>query len=241
MANVNILTKLSMAAVGASVIALGAAGSAQALSITIGAPGDPGSGDCAPFGCTQKYQEIYHANLFSSPILIDTISFFNKNSGPGSISAATYTINLSTTSKAVNDLSNTFADNIGANNQSFFVGSLGGPISNGKFSITGNSFLYDPSQGNLLLDISKDAGSNDFSVFLDFQNGSAPNGSISRVFSFDNSPSGNTNSNYGLVTEFSGNAQSVPEPTSLIGILGLGAFGVTSVCKRKQQQAAVKA
>ncbi|WP_445636722.1 PEP-CTERM protein-sorting domain-containing protein [Nostoc sp. DSM 114161] len=35
-------------------------------------------------------------------------------------------------------------------------------------------------------------------------------------------------------------SQSVPEPASLIGILGLGAFGVTSVCKRKQQQPAVK-
>lgn len=36
-------------------------------------------------------------------------------------------------------------------------------------------------------------------------------------------------------------SKSVPEPASLIGILGLGAFGVTSLCKRKQQQAAVKA
>ncbi|MEA5605456.1 PEP-CTERM sorting domain-containing protein [Nostoc sp. UHCC 0252] len=28
----------------------------------------------------------------------------------------------------------------------------------------------------------------------------------------------------------------VPEPTSLIGLLGLGAFGVTSKFKRKQKQ-----
>ncbi|MEH2246133.1 PEP-CTERM sorting domain-containing protein [Nostoc sp.] len=239
MPTVNFLTKLSMSTVGAAVIALGAAGSAQALSITIGAPGDPNNGNCIPFGCGQKFQQIYNANLFSSPILIDTISFFNKNSFPGSIDAANYTINLSTTSKAVNGLSNIFVDNIGANNQSFFVGFLDGPISNGKFSITGNSFLYDPSQGNLLLDISKDGGNN-FSVFLDSQNGSAPSGSISRAFSFDNSPSGSTNDNYGLVTEFSDSAQSVPEPASLIGILGLGAFGITSLCKRKHQ-AAVKA
>ncbi|MHC5830733.1 MAG: PEP-CTERM sorting domain-containing protein, partial [Nostoc sp.] len=33
---------------------------------------------------------------------------------------------------------------------------------------------------------------------------------------------------------------SVPEPASLMGILGLGAFGINSVRKRKQQ-AAVKA
>ncbi|MFN6468104.1 MAG: PEP-CTERM sorting domain-containing protein [Nostoc sp. SerVER01] len=240
MTTVNVLAKLTMAA-AASVTALGVAGSAQALSITIGAPGDLGSGDCAPFGCVLRYQQVYDASLFSSPILIDTISFFNQNFQPGSISAATYTINFSTTTKAVNALSSTFADNIGANNQSFFVGSLSGAITNGKFSITGNNFLYDPSQGNLLLDISKDAGSFDFSVFLDSQNGSAPSGTISRVYSFDNSPSGITNDNYGLVTEFSFNTQSVPEPTSIIGLLGLGAFGVTSVCKRKQQQAAVKA
>ena len=35
-------------------------------------------------------------------------------------------------------------------------------------------------------------------------------------------------------------SKSVPEPASLIGILGLGAFGITSLCKRKHQ-AAVKA
>lgn len=33
-------------------------------------------------------------------------------------------------------------------------------------------------------------------------------------------------------------SQTVPEPTSLIAILGLGAFGITSLCKRKQQAAA---
>ncbi|MBW4454029.1 MAG: PEP-CTERM sorting domain-containing protein [Nostoc indistinguendum CM1-VF10] len=35
---------------------------------------------------------------------------------------------------------------------------------------------------------------------------------------------------------------SVPEPTSIIGILAFGAFSATSLCKRKQlQKAAVKA
>lgn len=32
-------------------------------------------------------------------------------------------------------------------------------------------------------------------------------------------------------------SKSVPEPASLIGILGLGAFGITSLCKRKHQAA----
>lgn len=35
--------------------------------------------------------------------------------------------------------------------------------------------------------------------------------------------------------------QAVPEPASLIGILGLGAFGATSVYKRKQKKLTVKA
>ncbi|WP_217358209.1 PEP-CTERM sorting domain-containing protein [Anabaena sp. UHCC 0187] len=223
-----------MATAGAAVIALGIAGTAQAESVVIGGPGEPG-GDCAPFGCTLRYQQVYNASLFSSPIQIDTISFFNKNDSPGSISNANYTINLSTTNKAVNGLSNIFASNIGANNQSFFVGSLSGAISDGKFSITGNSFLYDPSQGNLLLDVSKDGGSYDFSAFLDYNPSS--NGSFSRLFSFDNSSSGNIHDNYGLVTEFSSASKSVPEPASLMGILGLGAFGVTSLRKRKQVSA----
>ncbi|MEH2412198.1 PEP-CTERM sorting domain-containing protein [Nostoc sp.] len=46
--------------------------------------------------------------------------------------------------------------------------------------------------------------------------------------------------NVGLLLDNVTLTKSVPEPGSIMGILGLGAFGVTSLCKRKQQ-AAVKA
>lgn len=46
--------------------------------------------------------------------------------------------------------------------------------------------------------------------------------------------------NIGLLLDNVTLTKSVPEPGSIMGILGLGAFGVTSICKRKQQ-AAVKA
>ena len=239
MATSTMMKKLSLATASAALVAFGAGGAAQASSVIIGGPGLPNAGDCAPFSCVQRYQQVYDASLFSTPILIDTISFFNKNYDPGNIAAANYTIKLSTTGKAVNGLSNNFADNLGANNKTFFEGFLSGPITDGKFSITGNSFLYDPSQGNLLLDVFKDGGIFDFSTYLDYTPYS--NGSFSRLYSFDNGPSGDTNNNYGLVTEFSGNSnpEPVPEPASALGLLALGAMGAGSL-KRKQQKNVTK-
>lgn len=40
-----------------------------------------------------------------------------------------------------------------------------------------------------------------------------------------------------VIDDFTFNRTPVPEPTSIIGILGLGAFGVTTLRKRKQATA----
>ncbi len=40
---------------------------------------------------------------------------------------------------------------------------------------------------------------------------------------------------------FSQTAASVPEPTTMLGILAFGVFGITSFNKQKQKQAPVKA
>ena len=225
-------TALTVATI--SFLSVGVSVKAQALSLTVGAPGDPGGGDCAPFGCVIRYQQVYNSNLFSSPFNINTLSFFNKNYSSGSISAANYLVRLSTTDKAVNGLSSTFDDNTGADSQVFFQGNLGGSIVGGKFDISGNSFAYDPSKGNLLLDILKSGGGFDFSVYLDSRNGTADPGSISRVYSFDSSAIGSPTDNYGLVTQFNGSAAAIPTPALLPGLIGLG-MGVLR--KRKAEAA----
>src|SRR5262249_39157969 len=151
---------------------------------TIGAPGDPFTGDCAPFGCALEYQQVYGNSLFSGAVTITGLTFFNNNFVPGSIADANYVISLSTTAAAVNGLSSVFADNLGTDNQVFFSGPLGGLIgASNEFTITGTSFSYDPAMGNLLLTITKDGGDLDFSVFLDFTTG-ATAGTFSRAYGF---------------------------------------------------------
>ena len=72
-------------------------------------------------------------------------------------------ISLSTTSKAVDGLSNTFADNVGSDSTTIYSGSLtlsstnaAGPGGTHVFDIAihfQNDFVYNPASGNLLLSI----------------------------------------------------------------------------------------
>lgn len=114
-----------------------------------------------------RYQQVYGASAFTSqgitgPIPISSLTFFAATQECGffgcfpipdadqSIAAGDYTIRLSTTSAAVDGLSATFNSNWGADVQNFFVGVMGG----NTLTIVGQTaFMYDPTMGNLLLDI----------------------------------------------------------------------------------------
>ncbi|MEH2422837.1 MAG: DVUA0089 family protein [Nostoc sp.] len=196
MATVNILTHLSLTIVGAAVIALGAAGSAQAK--TYNEVGDAGK--------TLKTAQ----NL------------------PGGI----------------NVIKGTISSKNGADLFSFFWNS-------GRFKATtvdGASFdtileLFD-SSGTLIAlnDDSKDTKQSTLNEFLDTGEyllgiSSFANFALSASSYGDIAP-GFSSGDYSI--SLNKKTASVPEPTSLISILGLGAFGITSVRKRKQQ-AAVKA
>lgn len=167
-------------------------------TVTIGFPGT--GGNCFPFTCRgfpgARYQQVYNSGLFPGVMTITNISFFNTILPGASINSATYTIHISTTAKPVNGLDiRDFDSNVGADDALFFSGVLGGPIEGGKFTITGAPFLYDPSQGNLLIDIFK-SGGGPTTGFLDARNGSFGNES-SRAHNF-----GSAFASWGLVTEF---------------------------------------
>lgn len=213
--------------VAATALALGA-------SITVGAPGDSFNGDCAPFGCALEYQQVYGAGLFPGIITITDLTFFNLNFVPGDIAPANYTISLSTTSAAVNGLNATFASNVGADNQTFFSGPLGGTIGPAnQFTISGTPFNYNPSTGNLLLHVIKDRGESDFSVFLDFSSAAAP-GTFSRAYGFDSSGVASVLENdTGLVTEFTYTpAGEVPE----LGSIWLVSVGIALAWTRRSSR-----
>jgi hypothetical protein len=240
----------------------------QATSVTIGNPSGDG-GNVIPFNnhfaffgsltLANRYQQVYAASYFSSPMLIDSITFYDANYDPNNprdwgaaIEEATYIISLSTISKPVNGLevnsptwgndpdaavgqspvvqSSDFDINLGADNTLFFSGVLGGPIGGDTYTIAGTPFSYNPAGGNLLLDIK----------IID----TLPNQYGSGAFASypdTNDPSfagfsraqnfGSGQDGYGLVTTFSDGSSAVPLPTTMF-LLGSGLIGLMGL-KRK--------
>jgi hypothetical protein len=204
---------------------------ASAGTITFGtAP----AGQAFPFmvDYVGEYQQVYNGALFSGPVSITQITFFGGPRSPGTISGD-YTLRLSTTSAAPSTLSTIYADNIGLDNAVFFSGAVSNTL-----SFSGMPFVFDPADGNLLLDVLVNT-SNDVPVtnpvgFL----ASGCSTDTNRVFNLSgNGPSAiglgsdpTLCSSYGLQTQFTFTSAQVPEPSELAvfgtGLLALMGFGV---------------
>jgi hypothetical protein len=188
---------------------------------------------------SQRYQQVYSSAEFTGgPVMITGMTFRpDAFSGGAFASTLNLSISLSTTAAAVDALSMTFANNIGAdatvvrsgsiNVSSAFTGPGSGPKDFDIFISFTNSFLYDPSMGNLLLDVSG-SGTNSSTQF-DSHN--AQDGT-SRIYT-SGSGSGSATADFadseGLVTRF--NVQPVPEPATMAA-LGIGALALLR--KRKK-------
>jgi hypothetical protein len=187
-----------------------------ATTLIIGLPPTPGNGNCFPFGCSynSEYQQVFTQSPFASlgPVRITQLSFYNTqfNGGANAMNSGTWTISLSTTSKDWNTLLPTFASNIGQDNQIVFTGNLSQPWSFPKtMTITlTNPFIYDPSQGNLLMDvITQGVSSPGGNIYFDSTGLNAVGTGSSTVTSrdycgFTGCLSGTVNTGYGLVTGF---------------------------------------
>jgi hypothetical protein len=191
------------------------------------------------FGLTsQRYQQVYAASEFGSvPVLITGIAFRPDAQFGGAFSAilSNVQIDLSTTTAAPDSLSATFSNNIGADVttvrsgslplSSSFTGPAGGPKDFDIVIPFTTPFLYDPTLGNLLLDV-RNFSSGTTTTF----DAEASIDSISRLFSLDGvgATSGLLDTS-GVVTKFqvSGSTPAVPEPSSfLLLTTGLAMFGL---------------
>ena len=194
---------------------------------------------------TMRYQQVYDSSQFSSlggPKLITEI-IFRPDAQSGQAFSSTLSsiqIDLSTTSAAPGGLSNTFANNVGADDKVVYgLGSLSlssaftGPANGPKdFDIVINlttPFLYDPSKGNLLMDV-RNFGGGSTTQFDAVQNSSVTD----RVWNTNvNSGTATSSGLYELVTEFAYTSSAVPEPATLVPAISGVLFVLGCVLRRR--------
>jgi hypothetical protein len=208
---------------------------AQALIVSASSNLD---GNCYPFGCPStdwgpEYQQVYNSGLFPGPMTIGSLRFYHSyHVDIGTLNSGTYVISLSTTSKAVNGLDNSnLANNLGPDDTTVFTGLLPPSVPFGSFFdiFFDVGFPYDPSDGNLLIDVFSNTGSGGY-AFLDA--GIFDDNSSGRAYSADSG--GRDTRSYGLLTGFNeGHANAVPEPATL-PLVGLSLLGAAVARRRRR-------
>lgn len=241
----------------------GATLSAQANAATFVVPtgldvveGDSGSRNVLGFINVARMQQVFNSNQFLvGPATITSVSFRANGAsfggifgGPGTAFSRTtqgFQLQLSTTSASADNLSTSFAANIGSNvvdviprnNVTYSSNALSSNGSTRDFDVTFNfvnSFLYNPAMGNLLLDITSFNGSDRSGTTLDGQN--VTGDGTSSLFIQNGTGGTGATSTFGYVAQF-GTADitgAVPEPASwAMMIMGFGAVGAALRRKSK--------
>jgi hypothetical protein len=192
--------------------------SATATTITVGGTE---TGDCT-FACVQRYQQLYDASIFSGPAIVNSVSFFAF--GSSWTGASTWQMSLSTTSKTFGGLSATFANNVGGDAALFDTKTFTGTPNPGDLITFSGSFAYDPSMGNLLVDIIRTAGPG---AGVGLVSGNAPP-LTDRAWAFFNTTTANGVNEGGYANRTQFELSAVPEPSTgllvTFGLLGLGGW-----------------
>jgi hypothetical protein len=218
---------------------------------------------------SQRYQQVYAASQFPSLGGLITQIAFRPDATFGSFFSSTLPdirIDLSTTSRTpttpappmMTPLSATFATNVGGDDtivfggaggaalslSSAFTGPAGGPKTFDILINLTTPFLYNPSNGNLLLDVRNFSGgrTTQFDA-VDFAQGGGTviNRAFTTISGVNSLTADTTADNAGLVTQFlfgiAPGPGVVPEPASFI-LAGIGFLAVLGCTWRQRKQAA---
>ena len=222
---------MKRAAILAAMTLATVAAPAVAGTVTVG---NYDSGNCYPVSCFagetyggggSLYQQVYTASAFTSPTTIGSVSFF-KSSG-GVMDSATYDIAFYLSPNAAGSLSTNAASNRGALLSNFGSFSVSGAMPD-TLTFDGSRFTYDPSLGNLLMQVSVTGLTNSVSYSSFFQaDGSRLQ--TERLYQYANGETytgGNA-----LVTSFGAGA--VPEPATWA--MMIGGFGMVGGAMRRRK------
>lgn len=129
---------------------------APASALTVGAAS---AGNCYPFSCgptdgVTEWQQVYASSAFPGALSFSAVSFTQFTGyipGPN-MDSATYAVSFYLTSATVTSLSSSLASNEGASLGLLGTFTLGGPQPS-VLTLNGANISYDPSLGNLLMDV----------------------------------------------------------------------------------------
>lgn len=239
------------------------AGLLQASTIVVSAPAVSTTVTSFPFAATTSglacdhYQQIYSNLLLNAPLTIQAISFYTEPELGGQLlDNSTWTIKIAATTQWINNLggmTNSIVSDAAhvqpVTPQLFYTGQL--TIgAGGVMRIAGSPFAFNPSMGNLIIDIVRTPNGNPttsgakflaqtggYNPARQFNNahqwGSATdpnwNYAYSRAGNYWNSNNQAMNENYGLVTGFE---YGVPEPGTFV-LMG-GGLGIALLAARRR-------
>lgn len=221
--------KTAFTALGFALATLASTSASAATSVTVG---HATTGNCYPFSCmagdsTLHYQQIYAASSFGGAALnVDSVSFFKDYAG--NMTPSTFLVSFWLTANPVNGMSSSASANEGTLLSNFGTFSLGGAMPD-TLTLDGSNFVYNPTLGNLVMDVqvtSGPAASGYYSFFDADTSGSA----TMRGYGNGDHLSVGTSA---LVTRF--NVSAVPE-TSTTALLAAG-LGLLGVAARRRRSA----